>query len=58
VPGKPDQYTIGGAGESLRGPNGRKIWADTDGKVTHFVAGIGRGATIHKTIFFFFSKLF
>ncbi len=43
---KPDQYS------NLEGPaahyasTGPEVWDDTDGRVTHFVAGVGTGGTI------------
>ncbi|MGB3828146.1 MAG: cystathionine beta-synthase [Ornithinimicrobium sp.] len=46
---KPNQY------ENLNGPlshyesTGPEIWADTEGKVTHLVAGVGTGGTISGT---------
>ncbi|QDO88978.1 cystathionine beta-synthase [Ornithinimicrobium ciconiae] len=51
IPGayKPNQY------ENLNGPashyesTGPEIWRDTDGTVTHFVAGVGTGGTISGT---------
>ncbi len=51
IPGayKPDQFS------NLNGPlshyetTGPEIWADTNGKVTHFVAGVGTGGTISGT---------
>ena len=51
IPGafKPNQY------ENLNGPRshyettGPEIWRDTDGGITHFVAGVGTGGTISGT---------
>ncbi|CAL4858859.1 pyridoxal-phosphate dependent enzyme [Microbacterium sp. MM2322] len=51
IPGafKPNQFA------NLNGPRGHyettgpEIWRDTDGKVTHFVAGVGTGGTVSGT---------
>jgi len=51
IPGawKPDQYSNPNGPASHHASTGPEIWADTDGRVTHFVAGVGTGGTITGT---------